>query len=294
MHVATAGIGPDHTDVLVVGAGYVGSVVARLLAEAGRHVTAVRRSAPTGGEAGAGEVHWVAADVLTAEGLATLPASAAAVVFAMSPGGRDEEAYRRVHVDAPAEVVAHLEHAPSRIVLTTSTAVYGQDDGSLVHEGSPTTPDRATAKVLVEAERRLRGLAPVTTSLRLGGIYGPGRTRLVDQVRAGEAGCAPGQWTNRIHRDDAAAAIVHVLGLDRPPPVANVVDDTPAERCDVIRWLAARLAVPPPADAPEAVGRTRGTAKRVDNALLRSTGWHPVHPSWREGYAAMLDEPSAS
>lgn len=278
----------DHTDVLVVGAGYVGAAAARLLAGQGRHVTAVRRTPPDGPADG---VHWLAADVLATEGLAQLPSAADAVVVALSPGGHDVAAYRRAYLDAPAAVVEHLAGGPTRVVLTTSTAVYGQDDGSVVHEASPTEPTRDTARVLVEAERALHGLAPHTTSLRLGGIYGPGRDRLVGQVRAGEATCEPGQWTNRIHRDDAAAAIAHVLGLDSPPPVANVVDDTPAERCDVIRWLAARLGVPDAAHEPGAADgeRSRGSAKRVDNALLRSTGWVPDHPSWREGYEPLLD-----
>ncbi len=272
------------TDVLVIGAGYVGEAAARRLAEAGHHVTAVRRTP----QPDDGPVHWLAADLSTDEGLAALPSTAGAVVCSLSPGGRDESAYRRAHLDIPAAVVRQLAEAPSRIVLTTSTAVYGQDDGSLVDEASPTDPDRATATILVEAERALAELAPMATSLRLGGIYGPGRTRLVDQVRDGEATFALGQWTNRIHRDDAADAIVHVLGLNAPPPVCNVVDDTPAERRDVLQWLSAYLGAPAPREVAPGEGGGRGTNKRVDNLLLRSTGWRPTHPSWREGYAAML------
>ncbi len=274
---------PSHVDVLVIGAGYVGGVAARLLAEAGHVVTAVRRTPQDDG----GPVHWLAADVTTPEGLEALPDTADAVVFSLSPGGRDPEDYRRAHIDVPAAVVGHLTRRPARVVLTTSTAVYGQDDGELVDETSPTVPGRPTADVLVQAERALPTLAPRTTSLRLGGIYGPGRTRLVDQVRAGEATWAPGQWTNRIHRDDAAAAIVHVLALAEPPPVCNVVDDTPAERRDVLQWLSAWLDAPRPTRT-DVGGRSRGTSKRVDNALLRATGWRPQHPSWREGYAQML------
>ncbi len=273
----------DHVDVLVVGAGYVGGAAARLLADQGRVVAAVRRS-PEDADDG---VHWITADVTTPAGRAALPSTADAVVCSLSPDARDVDAYRRAYVDVPTAVVDHLAARPSRVLLTTSTAVYGQDDGGFVDEASPTDPDRETAQVLVEAEKALRDLAPWTTSLRLGGIYGPGRTRLVDQVRAGEADCAKGQWTNRIHRDDAASAIAHVLGLAQPPPIVNVVDDTPVERCDVLAWLAHRLGAPDPTRDHDH-RRARGTAKRVDNRLLRSTGWAPAFPSWREGYADML------
>ncbi len=275
-------------DVLVVGAGYVGSVAATVLAEAGHRVVAVRRT-PSSTDITPG-LRWLGADLTDDAGIARLPTRARWVVVALSPvGGRDEAAYRLAHVAIPRAVVGHLDEPPEGVALTTSTAVYDIDDGSVVDEDSPTTPSRPTARVLVEAERALRELAPTSVALRLGGIYGPGRTRLIDQVRAGEASCAPGQWTNRIHRDDAGAAIAHVVGLARPPSVVNVVDDTPTLRCEVLAWLAERLGAPTPRvlTADEAQ-RTRGGSKRISNALIRSTGWTPAFASFREGYAAMI------
>lgn len=56
------------------------------------------------------------------------------------------------------------------------------------------------------------------TALRLGGIYGPGRTSLVEKVRAGDAECTPEpSWTNRIHRDDVYRWIAARLALPLPP-----------------------------------------------------------------------------
>ena len=146
--------------------------------------------------------------------------------------------------------------------------------------------------------------------LRLGGIYGPGRTRLIEQVRDGSAVIpAESRFTNRIHRDDAAAAIVHLCTMGTLPAAVYLgVDNEPAELGDVLEFLAAELGLPAP--AAESIGAagaaaatggasasggkasggepSRGGNKRASNGLLRSTGFEFQYPSFREGYRAVL------
>ena len=105
-------------------------------------------------------------------------------------------------------------------------------------------------------------------------------------VRAG----AP-QYTNRIHRDDAAAAIAHLLRVPTLPSLVLGVDDEPADERAVLEWMAEALGVAAPEvvaaeDAPPA----RAGSKRCRNALLRSLGWVPRFPTYREGYTSLLDE----
>lgn len=280
----------DGEHVVLVGCGYVGEVAAAGLAATGRRVTGIRRTAPEA--ATPPGLDMLAMDVLDPANASALPDDADVLVFALSPGGGTPENYRRVHLDAVSIVVGRQRRPPRLVLLTTSTAVYGQDGGDWVDEDSPTIPMSETAKVLVEAEAALATLGVPAASLRLGGIYGPGRERLVRQVIAGEASCVEGHFSNRIHRDDAAGAIVHLVTSDGPvPTVCNVVDDTPALQSDVLAWLAARLDAPAPTILPAGSGTGRqATSKRVRNTVLRSTGWEPAHPSWREGYAALLED----
>ncbi|HEY8753307.1 MAG TPA: SDR family NAD(P)-dependent oxidoreductase, partial [Arthrobacter sp.] len=135
---------------------------------------------------------------------------------------------------------------------------------------------------------RLRGTGTSPVLLRLGGIYGPGRTRLIDQVRNGVA-VIPDEprFTNRIHRDDAAAAIVHLASRDDlPAPIYVGVDNSPAELGEVLRFLASEMGYPEPPVGP--AGDARGGNKRCNNGLLRSTGLDFAFPSFREGYRALL------
>ena len=113
----------------------------------------------------------------------------------------------------------------------------------------------------------------------------------VESVRSGRATYAPDvdAWTNRIHRDDAARAILHVLGLDEPPAVLNVVDGAPTPRREVLAWLAERLGAPTPVATTDHASRPGFTDKRVSSARLAATGFRFEYPSYREGYAALLD-----
>ncbi|MDE0331604.1 MAG: sugar nucleotide-binding protein, partial [Nitrospinae bacterium] len=175
-----------------------------------------------------------------------------------------------------------------------STAVYAQTDGRRVDEESPTQPTHYSGRILLEGECALLESGHPATILRLSGIYGPGRTRLIDSVRAGKAEVqgGPPRYTNRIHRDDCAGALAHLMKMDAPDEIYVGVDDDPADRRKVLIWLADRLGVPQPREtgAAETPSARAATNKRCSNARLKATGYRFLHPSYREGYAEMIAE----
>jgi nucleoside-diphosphate-sugar epimerase len=278
--------------VLIAGCGDLGTETGLRFAAAGHTVTGWRRSP----EKLPAPIHGVAAD-LTGE-LPAVPADTDVVVITPAAPHRTEQAYRDTYVGGVAHVLDALERdgvRPRRILFVSSTAVYGDAGGGWVDEDTPADPASATGAILRQAEELLRARRPDGIVLRLSGIYGPGRTRLIDQVRSGTA-ARPGRPhpTNRIHRDDAAAAIVHlttaVADADLPPnPVYIGTDDDPAELGDVLGFLAAELGLPEPTVAEQDGGAsTRGGDRRLSNARLRSTGFELAYPTYREGYRAML------
>ncbi len=271
--------------VLIAGCGDLGTEVGLRLATRGERVVGWRRSPGRLPRA----IEGVAADLTRT--LPPVPADTEVVVIATAAGERTEAAYRSAYVEATANVLDALERdgvAPRRILFVSSTAVYGDFDGALVTEDSPAESTAPTARLVREAEQVLLDRSDRGTVLRLSGIYGPGRTRLIDQVRSGAAVLpAEAQWTNRIHRDDAAAAIVHlVTAVAEPAPVYLGSDELPVDLGEVLRFLAAELGLPEPPRGEAA--STRGGARRVDSGLLRSTGFSFTYPTYREGYRAVL------
>ena len=276
--------------ILLAGCGDLGTEAGLRFHALGHRVVGWRRSPAKLPAA----IEGVAAD-LGAPGLPPVPADTTAVVIAVAADSPSEDAYRAAYVDGSAHVLDALERdgvQPGRVLFVSSTAVYGDAGGGWVDEDTPTAPVGHSGRVLLEAEQLIRdrfsGTATTATSLRLGGIYGPGRTRLIDQVRTGSAVVPEDiRYTNRIHRDDAAAAMVHLTTMAANPEATYVgVDNDPADLGTVLRFLATEmgLAEPPVGDA----GPARGGNKRCSNGLLRSTGFAFTYPSFREGYRAVL------
>lgn len=270
----------------MVGCGDLGSRVARELLDRGCKITTLTRRPIHP----ALPVRSLYADVLSPDSLTGLNESVDQVLYCLTPATRDPDGYARAYVEGLSKILQQLDQRqPPILNFVSSTAVYGGDHGEWVSESSACQPERFNGRILLQAEERLRTM-PRHRSFRLGGIYGPGRTYLIDQVRAQGAGSAADpHWTNRIHVDDAAAAIAHLMSADAFG-VFNVVDSNPASDFDVRVWLAAQLGMPVPRNVATAAP-IRG--RRVANQRLLESGFGFRYPGFREGYAALIAEPKA-
>jgi nucleoside-diphosphate-sugar epimerase len=268
------------SDVLLVGCGDLGAAVGRRLADRGHDVLALRRNA----DRVPAPLRGLSVD-LTRETPALPDLRARFLVVALTARPRTEEAYRATYVDGmrrALDAVAAAGPLPERAVLVSSTAVHpGHELPPLEDETTPPQPADDPGRMLLAAEELFAERLPGGTVLRLSGLYGGRSTRLLDMIREGRVE-DPHRWTNRIHREDAANAIVHLLTTpEQPERLYLGTDDEPAQLGDVAAFIATRLGAPtpPPADPG------RGHGKRLSNARLRATGWAPTVPSYREGYA---------
>lgn len=274
---------------LIAGCGYVGSVLGERLAAEGHEVWGLRRrfaEAPEG-------VRPLEADLALPGDLTRLPGVLDFVVYLVSPRGADEALYRAAYVGNLANLLAALESAgerPRRVIFASSTAVYAQHRGEWVDEESPTEPTHFSGRRLLEGEACLAGSPFAATVVRFGGIYGPRRTRLVERVRTGAARYHPGHYTNRIHRDDCVGTIAHLLALERAEALYVAVDSEPATEDAVQSWLATALGAPQPQKAAAGDAPARGGSKRCRNARLLASGYEFRHPTFRDGYRAVLAE----
>ncbi|MEH6501940.1 MAG: NAD-dependent epimerase/dehydratase family protein [Pseudoalteromonas distincta] len=275
--------------VLIVGCGDLGTALGLRLAQRGWQVTGLRRD-PSALPEG---ITPLALDLLKDDKPADWPARVDYLIYCPAAGNRDAELYQKLYVEGLQRVlgwVAEGRKPLSYLLQVSSTGVYAQSQGEWVTENSPALADSDTAKALIRAEDvALRSGVPASV-VRLAGIYGPGRTRLIEQVRNGlHVPQEPEQFTNRIHRDDAAALLEHLLlEVEKDELLAPCylgVDDESASMYDVASWLSQQLGV---ALSESGAPSGRVGSKRCSNALARESGWQPQYPSFREGYAAML------
>jgi len=280
--------------ILIAGCGAVGTLLGRLLAADGHFVWGLRRSSG----ALSPPLQPLRADLADPKSLRTLPEGIDYVFYTAAAGRFDEAAYQAAYVDGVGNLIDALQaqgQRPARLFFTSSTGVYGQAQGEWVDEESPTEPPGFSGRCLLAGERLLHEGPLPATVVRLAGLYGPEPGRLVEIVRTGRAVCPSGapRYTNRIHRDDAAAALRHLMALPSPPALCIGVDNEPADLATVYRWLAARLGMPaPPTGGPEEGLRAQGGNKRCRNQRLLAAGFTFRYPTFREGYGAMLPAPA--
>jgi nucleoside-diphosphate-sugar epimerase len=210
------------------------------------------------------------------------------VVHCAGAAERNAESYRCVYQTGLANLVASFPQA--RLIFTSSTSVYAQSDGSWVNEDSPAEPLTQTGRILRNAEEIV--LTHDGIVLRVAGIYGPGRSFLLRSVIDGTAKAAEAdRLANQAHRDDISAAIFFLAGQEAimRPRIFNIVDDLPAPRIEILKWLSQQLAIPL-TDSNRARGQQKPGAsnKRVSNAKLRALGWAPIYPSYVEGFCRSI------
>lgn len=280
---------------LVAGCGWLGSEIARRLVARGDRVTALVRT-----EESARRLRALGLEArtveLTADGaLSDLAPGFDGVVGAVSAPGPTVDDYRLAYVDATRIVLGSEAAIGVPYVYVSSTGVFGQSDGSWVNEATPASPADAKGEVLLAAERLVldtAGHAARPVVVRCSGLYGPGRSGVVERVRSGALTWGPGDdaWMNFCHRDDAAAAVIAALDRGRPGAIYHATDASPATRHEVVAWIAARLGIRPrPGEAGGAAPEPSRPNRRVSGEATRGElGVELTYPGFREGLAPLV------
>ena len=275
--------------ILIAGCGDLGTQVAKLLLrEQSNQVIGIRRTPPADGSEQ--DIQWMTADLTDPASLNLIPKDITHLVFAAAPNERTELDYRATYLQGLKNVIQAAQSPTlTRIVFISSTAVYGDHGQNWVDETTPTSPAAFNGQVLLEAENWLTSFGHhhqvSTISLRLSGIYGPKRKFLLERIRQGLA-VAPksnDHWVNRIHIEDAAAAVAFMLTMQTPQSLYLVTDSTPLPMRTLYEHLAKLVGgpIPPEGEPPRGTG-----SKRLSNARLIGAGFTFKWPDSRKAYVA--------
>ena len=271
--------------VLIAGCGDVGSVLATALVQDGHSVFGLKRDVSTLPDG----VKPIAADLLNPDTLTSLPEDLDRLVFMPTPARRDQASYEAIFVDGWKNLWAGLNKPPVRTLMVSSTAVYGESNGAVVNEETNPDPRGFNGKVLLAMEQLAGRCTENLVVVRVSGIYGPGRERLIRLAASDglEVQKSPPYFTNRIHRDDTAAALHHLLEIEKPDALYIASDDEPAAMYEVIEWLAKMQSCAVPKGR---VDKNASRGKRVSNQRLRDSGFRMSYPDYRSGYAAVMGQ----
>lgn len=252
--------------LLILGAGFTGSTVARHAVQRGYAVAATTRDP-------ARTLRLTELGITVLQTLEDLPIDEqTSVLVTFPPDGVTDRA-----------VAPQLARARS-VAYISSSVVYGNARGR-VDESTPVRPDTPRGLARVEAEAIYRDIG--ATIVRAPAIYGPGRG-LHLRLAAGTLRIA-GDGTNvvsRIHVEDLATALLELLERGTRDAVFVAGDRLPAPHIDVIRFLCETMNLPLPPHTPASeADETLRNERALDPSLLWATlGREPALPTYREGY----------
>jgi nucleoside-diphosphate-sugar epimerase len=285
--------------LLIVGCGDLGHRVGKLLSPQGWHLSGVRRRPPETPDPDGGIDYWYSADYAQQDSLNFAESLRPDFVLAsFTPVSMDTAGYRRGFSAAASHLIQGLgKHRPVLLIMVSSTRVYAESQGGWVDESSPLTTTDERGLEIVDAERQFLASAHNASVVRCGGIYGMAGGRLLSKIAQGRvAPEQPTRYTNRIHRDDCAGFLVHLLQRaqrsDPVEPIYNAVDNAPATAHQVESYIAAQLGIV--VNQGEVVENTRPVNhKRCSNELLQQSGFSLRYPDYRAGYSELCKDAMA-
>ncbi len=279
--------------ILIVGSGDIGGGLAVQLAASGHEVWGMRRSKQVLGRG----VNTICADVSDVETLiGKIPENLDYLVYSVASPDFSEEGYDKFYVQGLAHIIALLKHMNSklkRVFFVSSTSVYPHHDGSWVDEDTLPEPCAFAGKKMLEAENKLHESGFENTVVRFSGIYGPGRTRLINQAQSGShCDPEPDVWTNRIHRDDCIGSLKFLIDEDIKGTALDdlylATDLEPVPLFVILEWLKDRIGdVQPDHDVP---GVSRRGSKRCSSKHLVALGYDFKYKGYKQGYEEILVE----
>ena len=288
------------TDVLIIGCGDIGERVARLERSEGCAVAGLVRSEKSARRLRAAGIQPITVDLDAPASLNNLPAKDAVVYYFAPPPGEgvtDPRMETFVSVLTPSNF-------PRRIVLISTTGVYGDCHGEWVMEDRPPNPQADRARRRLAAETTLQAWSKASgvsiVILRVPGIYGPGYLP-EKRLRSGEPVLREDEspFSNRIHADDLAHVCSAAASHVHPSLLYNVSDGHPTTMTDFFFRVADVLGIPrPPAITREEARHRLGPgmlsylaeSKRIDNRRMREElGVELMYPDLTAGLALCFE-----
>ena len=273
--------------VLIVGCGDLGIELARQLQSQGLTPVGLRRSLNS--ETSFENIQADVTDPISLSSVSNLNPDY--LVYCVSASAQTDENYRLHYVQGLHNSLNAVKGASNlkHVFFVSSTRVFGQTTDELLNENTVPQGMDFGGQRLLEAENLLKyaGQSWTYTALRLTGIYGPGRNRMLNIATNLSDWPTQNTWTNRIHRDDAAAFIIHLIQMLMDGQAVQdcyvVTDSCPVSQYEVLSWIAAQMAIEVGTEIPKITG-----GKCMSNQRMLSTGFSLKFPNYKTGYSTIL------
>jgi nucleoside-diphosphate-sugar epimerase len=272
-------------NILIVGAGKLGSKLADHFNSNGHNVWGWRRNPPA---SSSNNITFESVDI--SQEITVLPKSLFDLVFYMvAPVTYEEKSYKESYPLGVKNTIDWLKknNLNPKFVFISSTGVYGQTNGESVDEKSIVSSDSISGKYLLDAEDEVANSGLVSCCVRFGGIY--------DESRLGAfSGCyfktfpkeQENCYLNLIHSEDCVGVLSLLSKVDVLDRCYLGVDDLPSTRGDIYKWFVNKNVELPIKKRALGLGRKKNISyvnKKCLNNKIKSLGYTFKYPSFKVG-----------
>ncbi|WP_374974010.1 NAD-dependent epimerase/dehydratase family protein [Acinetobacter venetianus] len=263
--------------ILFIGYGKTSQRVAKHLFEQGHHISTISRSPKTDCYA----THYIQ-DVQQLDLTSFPPIDMVYVILA--PAEIGVAAYQQTYVESVQPIAEALkQHPVQRIVIVSSTRVYGESEGQRIDDESVIQPVDEQGHLLRKMELLWQDYYPQQSIIvRPTGIYGTSIARLkrlAEQTQTYPAF----HFSNRIHMDDLARFLAFLVDIQTFESSYIVTNNIPIPMHEILLWFQQKLGLPLLKLSSE-----HHTGKQIFATRLAKTNFKLNHPICFNDYAELL------
>lgn len=163
----------------------------------------------------------------------------------LSPKQSSIEGYQYTYLDSVVPIVNALKsHPVQRVIVVSSTRVYGENQGERIDDESDIRPSDAQGALLYEMEKHWQAsYLNECVIIRPTGIYGTSAARMVKLAR-NTVSYPHIHYSNRIHIDDLAHFLANMIHVKHPQKSYIVTNNQPLPLHKMIEWFQQQLGLP--------------------------------------------------
>ena len=270
--------------ILIVGCGYVGTELAKLLRDNGHAVYTLSRSAKY-----INGCNHISADLMNL--VPEMLPDVQYIFFLAAPDHHSKTAYENIYMHGLEKLInAYKDRPVKRLIFASSSVVYAENSGQWIDETATTHRDEFRADTMLQAEEIALSFSQSPMIARISAIYGPGRHPLLDQVLRQERFLKHDTvYSNRIYITDLCRALEHLMRIEYNETIYNITDQEPTPINTILSWLATITGTLFPEAALSDQNDHRNLKnRRISCERIIRAGFSHMHPSFQQGFHAIF------
>ena len=214
------------------------------------------------------------------------------VIYSIAADDQSSSSYQKAYFEGlKISIKSIKENCPKfkHLFFISSTRVYGQNNHNIMTERTPPEPNDFGGEALYEGELSILESDISASILRLSGIYGEQRTRLIEMAQNHSSWPEENRWTNRIYDQDVVNFITFLLNQLQKniaiEPLYLVTDNSPALLYDVLNHIRGLMGLKVIQFKPN----DTYAGKQLKSFIIPKTEFIFNYPTYEDGYNFIIE-----